>query len=192
MGPVVYPLVDLKGGPLKDDGFAERALAHIDRLHGFACALARNREVAEDLVQETYVRALRAGQRPGPDDNLQAWLFTILHNVWRNEVRRRRPESLDSHPEWSAGLRAVEPGPSDALESRRDGDRLRTFVADMPEHLREVLVLRFAEGFSYQQIAEILGCPAGTVMSRLSRGRAMVKKAFGPLRRPVAEEETGT
>jgi RNA polymerase sigma-70 factor (ECF subfamily) len=175
-----------------DDDFATAALAHLDRLHGFACSLARNRALAEDLVQETYVRALRATNRPAPGENLQAWLFTILHNVWRNERRRRRPESLDSHPEWTAGLCAVGPAAPDVFESRRDGERLHAFVADMPEHLREVLVLRFGEGFSYRHIAEILGCPAGTVMSRLSRGRAMVRKAFGPLRQAAAEEETGT
>ncbi|HET7747391.1 MAG TPA: RNA polymerase sigma factor [Vicinamibacteria bacterium] len=163
-----------------DGDFGRAALGHLDRLYAFACALARDRQAAEDLVQETYLRALRAARRPGPDENLQGWLFTILHNVWRNEARRKRPESLDSHPEWMGGLAALDPSPPDALEGERTAERVATFIDAMPRHLREVIVLRFGEGFSYQQIANIVGCPAGTVMSRLSRGRAMVRRAFGP------------
>jgi RNA polymerase sigma-70 factor (ECF subfamily) len=159
--------------------FGQAALAHLDRLYAFAHALARNRQAAEDLVQETYLRALRSRRRPGPDENLRGWLFTILHNVWRNEVRRRRPESLDAHPEWAAALVAKGPAAGEAVEGQRTAVRLAAFVDALPEHLREVMVLRFGEGFSYQRIAEILGCPAGTVMSRLARGRALVRQAFG-------------
>jgi RNA polymerase sigma factor (sigma-70 family) len=89
-----------------DGAFRARAIECLDGLYAFALSLSRDRALAEDLVQETYLRALRAARRPGPEENLRAWLFTILHNVLRNERRRRPAVSLDARRR-SARLRAA-------------------------------------------------------------------------------------
>lgn len=170
-----------------DEDFTAAALRHVDRLYRFAYSLCRNRHAAEDLVQETYLRAWRAPRRPALGENLQGWLFTILHNAWRNEARRRQPEPLDAVHE---GARGTWRGP--AAEADVLAAELSAFVDAMPDHLREVVLLRFAEDFSYQEIAEVLGCPAGTVMSRLSRARALLRKAFLEEGPAVRHRETGT
>jgi RNA polymerase sigma-70 factor (ECF subfamily) len=158
------------------DEFRRAAVACLDGLFGFAMALSRDRTVAEDLVQETYLRALGAQRKASPDENLRGWLFTILHNVWRNEARRRRPDPLDVH---AAAAPAGGEDPYQALDRKRAGERLRCALEGLPDPFREVVVLRCVEGFSYQEVAEIVGCPAGTVMSRLARARAMLRKRLG-------------
>lgn len=143
-------------------------------------SLARDRSTAEDLVQETYLRALSARRRADPAGNVRAWLFTILHNVWRNEVRRRRPEPLDDTRVPARRADVVwltrTSDPEAELEQGRLGQALRDAIEDLPAHFRAVVVLRAIEGFSYQEIASILGCPTGTVMSRLARGRVLVRQ----------------
>jgi len=155
-------------------------------------SLAHDRSAAEDLVQETYLRALSARRRADPAQNLRGWLFTILHNVWRNERRRMRPEPLGE---------AIRPAPSAAvvwlqrttdpemeLERGRLSESLRDAIEGLPEHFRAVVVLRGIEGFSYQEIASILGCPTGTVMSRLARGRALVRQRLAAPAARLARE----
>jgi RNA polymerase sigma-70 factor (ECF subfamily) len=143
-------------------------------------SLARDRSTAEDLVQETYLRALSARRRADPAQNLRGWLFTILHNVWRNEVRRPRLEPLGDVSRPARGADVVwlarASDPEVELERGRLIEALRNAIEDLPEHFRAVVVLRGIEGFSYQEIASILGCPTGTVMSRLARGRALVRQ----------------
>lgn len=143
-------------------------------------SLARDRSTAEDLVQETYLRALSARRRADPAQNLRGWLFTILHNVWRNEVRRPRLEPLGDVNRPARGADVVwlarASDPEVELERGRLIEALRDAIEDLPEHFRAVVVLRGIEGFSYQEIASILGCPTGTVMSRLARGRALVRQ----------------
>jgi RNA polymerase sigma-70 factor (ECF subfamily) len=159
------------GGP-----FWSAAVSCLDSLYGFAYALCHDRTAADDLVQEAYLRALSARRRPGPDENLRGWLFTILHNVWRNEVRRRRTTPLDEVAEEVL----VAPGetPADALRRAEQGRRVRRAIAELPDALRVVVLLRCVEEFSYRDIATIVGCPAGTVMSRLARARALLRKAL--------------
>lgn len=159
-----------------EDAFRHEAVACLDGLYAFAVSLARDPTVAEDLVQETYVRAFAARHKPSLDENLKSWLFTILHNVWRNQIRRARPTSLEDAP--VARLRA--PG-DDSLESlcrEERAERVRRAVAELPESFREVVTLRCAMGFSYRDLAAILGCPAGTVMSRLARARALLRRSL--------------
>jgi RNA polymerase sigma-70 factor (ECF subfamily) len=158
------------------DEFRRAAVACLDGLYGFAYALCRDRHAAEDLVQETYARALSARRRPRPDENLRGWLFTILHNVWRNEVRRRRPASLEALAE---PLAAPGDGPAEALCRREEQRQVRRAIAALPEAFRAVVLLRCVEGFSYRDVAAIVGCPAGTVMSRLARARALLRKSLG-------------
>jgi RNA polymerase sigma-70 factor (ECF subfamily) len=158
------------------EAFRSAAVSCLDGLYGFAYTLCHDRTAAEDLVQETYVRALSARRKPGPGENLRGWLFTILHNVWKNEMRRRRPAPLDDVADVLAA-----PGDSPADALRRDEARLRVrrAIAELPDAFRAVVVLRCVEGFSYRDVAAIVGCPAGTVMSRLARARALLRKSLG-------------
>jgi RNA polymerase sigma-70 factor, ECF subfamily len=155
----------------------------LDGLFGFAMALARDRTAAEDLVQETYLRALSARRKADPSENLRGWLFTILHNAWRNQLRRPALERLEG-TERSTGLAEVvwlapPPDPEKELERTRLRETLRRAIDDLPVPFREVVVLRCVEGFSYREIASILECPTGTVMSRLARGRLLVRQQLG-------------
>lgn len=167
-------------GDESDQEFQARAVACLDALYGFALSLCRDPDHAEDLAQETYVRAFRAERRPAPGDNLRAWLFTILHNVWRNERRHREPESFDGTPGLLRFLPATPPQAEREIDAADARERLRAAIGELPEPYREVVMLRFGEGFSYQEIAAVLGCPAGTVMSRLARARALLRQAVAP------------
>ena len=116
---------------------------------------------------------------------MRSWLFTILHNVWRNDRRRRAAESIDSDPMLVRLLPALPSTADRDLDQTAATARLRTAIDALPEAYRETVVLRFGEGFSYQEIATILGCPAGTVMSRLGRARSLLRRAMtasGPRR----------
>jgi RNA polymerase sigma-70 factor (ECF subfamily) len=168
------------GNGRSDDEFRQAALACLDGLHGFAYALCRDRSAAEDLVQETYVRALAARRKAAPEENFRGWMFAILHNVWRNEVRRRRPEAIEDTPGLGESLAAAGEDPQERLDSKETRARLRLAIDGLPERFREVVVLRCVEGFSYRDAASILGCPAGTVMSRLARARALLRQRLLP------------
>jgi RNA polymerase sigma-70 factor (ECF subfamily) len=163
-----------------DDEFRIAAMACLDGLFGFAYALSRNRAVAQDLVQEAYVRALAARHKAAPDENIRGWLFTILHNVWRNELRRRRPEALEDSPALVEALADPGENPEGLLDRREAADRLRSAIEALPAPFREVVALRCVEGFSYREVATILGCPAGTVMSRLARARSLLRGSLAP------------
>jgi len=164
-----------------DEGrFRDASLRWIDGLYGFALSLSRDPSVAQDLVQETYVRALGARHKAAPEENLKAWLFTILHNVWRNHVRRPRPDLPARDPEALLELADVRAGPEQELERKWLRARLRQAIAALPDSFRQVVVLRCVEEFSYQEVAAIVGCPTGTVMSRLARGRALLRRSLQP------------
>lgn len=160
--------------------FAAAALEYLDALYGFAMVLTRNRTEAEDLVQETYLRASQAFGRLLPDSNLKSWLFTIMRNLWLNQVRHAklagRTVELDAeaeeHWQWPAHLQH---DPHFVLLQKMQREQIRAAIEQLPVHYREVIVLRDFEGFSYQQIASILACPAGTVMSRLGRAREQLR-----------------
>jgi RNA polymerase sigma-70 factor (ECF subfamily) len=138
-------------------------------------ALAQDRAAAEDLVQETFLRALSARRKADPSENLRGWLFTILHNAWRNQVRRPRLDALDGTERTVVWL-APPPDPEEELERARLREAVRRAIDALPVAFREVVVLRCVEGCSYREIASILDCPTGTVMSRLARGRALVRE----------------
>ncbi|MBI4476337.1 MAG: sigma-70 family RNA polymerase sigma factor [Acidobacteria bacterium] len=165
------------GGVLARQAFEEEALALLDRLYGTALRLAGNRADAEDLVQDTYLKAFRFAERFEPGTNLKAWLFTILHNTHLNARRqvRRNPIEVDSAAvEQSA---AAAPGRDDpeALVMRDVLDvDLKAALDALPEAFREAVWLRDVEEFSYAEIASMLEVPIGTVMSRISRGRRLL------------------
>jgi RNA polymerase sigma-70 factor, ECF subfamily len=158
-------------------------LENLGALYGFAMSLTRNPTEAEDLVQEACLRAIKGMNQNGIKSDPKVWLFTILRNVWINEWRRRAngPEFIllgrsrgDGAPlqEW---LSDDKERPEDHFDRNVVSGKIRLAIAGLPEVFREVVVLRYFEGFSYRQIASILGCPAGTVMSRLNRARAELR-----------------
>ena len=158
-------------------------LENLGALYGFAMSLTRNPTEAEDLVQEACLRAIKGINQNGIKSDPKVWLFTILRNVWINEWRRRAngPEFIllgrsrgDGAPlqEW---LSDDKERPEDRFDRNVVSGKIRLAIAGLPEVFREVVVLRYFEGFSYRQIASILGCPAGTVMSRLNRARAELR-----------------
>ena len=157
--------------------FAQSALSHIDSLYGTALRLTRRAADAEDLVQDTVVRALRFKDRFEPGTNLRAWLYTILHNTWRNRVRDTAREATDVDSERIEELAATADGPAVVetpervlLRSTMDAD-LKEALDELPEAFRQAVWLRDVEEFSYAEIAKMLDVPIGTVMSRISRGR---------------------
>jgi RNA polymerase sigma-70 factor, ECF subfamily len=173
-------------GPRIDDGpataFEVGALSHLDSLYGSALRLTRNVDDAQDLVQETFLKALRAADRFEAGTNLKAWLFTILHNTWRNQVRDRGRSLVDVDSD--AVERAVDAGgmleaPDRALERQSMDAGLRQALDAMPAAFREAVWLRDVEEFSYAEIARMLDVPIGTVMSRISRGRRLLHERLG-------------
>jgi RNA polymerase sigma-70 factor (ECF subfamily) len=161
------------------------AIAQIDGLYGYAVVLTRNRTEAEDLVQETYVRALEAVDRLRENSNIKGWLFTILRNLWINEVRKRRRApnlvAIDGEENSADGLVGNSKDSYEIFAENEDVARVRRAIADLPLEFREIILLREFEELSYQVIAEVLHCPVGTVMSRLARARAKLRSILTDL-----------
>ena len=159
-----------------DDG---QGLEYIDGLFAYAVVLTRNHAEAEDLVQETYVRAMQAMGRLRPESNVKGWLFTILRNLWLNQLRRVRngPQMIEMEAEDSVANKIVEPSRNshDLYVSNVEAEQVRAAIQELPAKFREIILLREYEDLSYQEIARVLNCPVGTVMSRLGRARAMLR-----------------
>jgi RNA polymerase sigma-70 factor (ECF subfamily) len=151
-------------------------MEYMDGLYGYALYLTRNYAEAEDLVQETYVRAMSAMARLREGSNVKVWLFTILRNIWFNQLRcrRNRPQMVGVENEDGDANRVVEPskGPHDTYVSKVEAEHVRAAIQELQTEYREIILLREYEELSYQEIASVLKCPVGTVMSRLSRARA--------------------
>jgi RNA polymerase sigma-70 factor, ECF subfamily len=154
-------------------------LQFMDGLFGYAMAFTRNRTDAEDLVQETYVRAIRGKDSLREGSNVKSWLFTILRHIYLNQLRKQRTSptllEIDAH-ENTADI-AVE-GSKDPLAhymSKTECEWVVEAIQQLPTEFREIVLLREYEDLSYQEIAGILGCPVGTVMSRLARARARLR-----------------
>jgi RNA polymerase sigma-70 factor, ECF subfamily len=156
----------------RNDTFEAEALPHLRSLYGTAYRLTRNVHDAQDLVQETCVRALQSFDRYAPGTNIRAWLFTILHRARVDSLRRvgRAPETVD--------LADHEPGVRANQEALVAGADLGRALEALPEAFRLAVLLRDIEGFSYEEIGMIAGVPIGTVMSRIHRGRAQLREAL--------------
>jgi RNA polymerase sigma-70 factor (ECF subfamily) len=163
--------------------FSQEALEHIDSLYGYAMTLTHDQAEAEDLVQETYLRAMRAFGQLVPNSNLRSWLFVIMRNAWLNQMRHARSGprfvELDGEEDdltrWP-DQRAADPH---VLYLRKlEREEVKAAIESLPGLYREIIVLRDVEGFSYQEIATMLDCPAGTVMSRLGRAREKLRTAL--------------
>ena len=156
--------------------FGQEALEHIDALYGYAMTLTRDTTEAEDLVQETYVRAARATNRPNGDSNLKGWLFVIMRNAWLNQVRHKRSGPLFVELEPNESAQDAQDNPHVVYLRKLEREQVRQAIESLPDAYREIVLLRDIEGFTYQEIATVLECPAGTVMSRLGRARGRLRK----------------
>jgi len=166
--------------------FEAEALAALDSLYRAALRLTRSPADAEDLVQDTYLKAFRAAHRFEPGTNLRAWLFTILHNTARNRARDRARDTVTVDSE--VVERAEETVPATGLPETPETVLLRATLAPelqaaidaLPDAFRQAVWLRDVEEFSYAEIADMLAIPIGTVMSRISRGRRALYDALRP------------
>ena len=181
--------------------FAEQAMEHMPSLYAAAMRMTRNKADAEDLVQETYLKAYRAFGGFQQGTNLRAWLYRILTNTFINTYRakKRRPEESDLEDVEDlylyrrlGGLEGVAAGRSaedELLDSFTEAE-VKEALEALPDQFRMAVLLADVEGFQYKEIAEILDIPIGTVMSRLHRGRRALQKSlfeFGRQRRLVDE-----
>jgi len=156
--------------------FERHALEHLDALYNFAMYLTRNPPEADDLVQETYLRAFRFADRFTPGTHLRAWLFQILRNTFLTFYRLRERESAiadDGVPDWDAPMFHDAPeDSSSAMEAHTDLERA---LRRLPEEFRTVLLLAEIEGMPLEEVAFVMNCPVGTVKSRIFRAKERLR-----------------
>ncbi len=176
----------ISGNDKKRERFESEALIHLDSLHRTALRMTRNEGEAEDLVQETFLKAYRFWDKFEEGSNCRAWLFKIMTNIFINNYRAksRTPQVVDLQEvddDFLFGQLAAL-GPSENPEqhffAKVFDDDVKKAIEELPDDFRMVVVLSFLEGFSYQEIAEIAGLQIGTVKSRLHRGRKLLQKSL--------------
>jgi RNA polymerase sigma-70 factor (ECF subfamily) len=162
--------------PASGEVFATEALTYVDQLYAAALRLTRSPNDAEDLVQDTYLKAFRAAGQFRPGTNLRAWLFTILQNTFRNlrRDRGRDPVDVDSEAVERLPAGADLPDPEQRLLDSVMDEDVRQALDALPPAFREAVWMRDVDELSYQDIATALDVPIGTVMSRISRGRRLL------------------
>ncbi|HET9014104.1 MAG TPA: sigma-70 family RNA polymerase sigma factor [Thermomicrobiaceae bacterium] len=171
------------------DGLRDEALIHIDALYRTAVRMTGNPMDAEDLVQETYLRAFRSLSQFRAGTNLRAWLFKILTNAFINDYRKRsrrpRSTSLDNVEDYylythliDSGIQPTASRPEDEVLASITDESVVQALGALPEEFLQVVLLADVEGFAYREIADIMGIPIGTVMSRLHRARRRLQRAL--------------
>ncbi len=181
------PLTRVERDADRPVAFEAEVLDHLDALYGVAFRMTRESAAAEDLVQDTIVKAVRARAQYQPGTNLKAWLLRILTNTFINRHRRgglerdvlEGPDAGPLADRWigAATMRAMRDPERDALAPLIE-EEVRAALEALPEPFRLAIVLSDVEGLSYREIADVMGCPVGTVMSRLHRGRRMLQEAL--------------
>jgi RNA polymerase sigma-70 factor (ECF subfamily) len=166
------------------EGFEQEALVHLDALYRVALRLTANAADAQDLVQETMLRAYRSWDRYTPGTNAKGWLLTILRHLFINEYRRksRHPETVDvdTIEPFALFQEVQEEDPQGAFFDKIVDDEVLRAVDQLPEAFREAVTLSDVEGLSYEEVAKVLDVPVGTVKSRLYRGRRLLQaKLYG-------------
>jgi RNA polymerase sigma-70 factor, ECF subfamily len=184
--------------------FEREALPHLDALYGMALRLTKDQQRASDLVQDSLVKAYRFFHRYEEGTNVKAWLFKVLVNTFYNTCRKQRKDQrmiaeaeLDRHQErYLSAATMSGQHPEELLLEGLVVERLREEVEALPEEFRTAVLLFDLHDFSYKEIADILGCPVGTVMSRLYRGRRLLQRRLhdyaveqGYIRAPAKGEE---
>ena len=165
---------------LTSTSFEQLAMPHFERLYNFACWLTHDRLEAEDLVQETYAKALKGFSSFQPGTNFRAWIYKILRNAFltsRTGLKATATVPLEPEDEEQV-LPAVTETPESILLQRSDWQLVQKALEQLPVVYREVLLLCEVEEMSYQEISATLGIPMGTVMSRLSRARKTLRAGF--------------
>lgn len=180
-------LIRWRRGTGPPDDFDGTVMVYLDALYQTALRLTHSRADAEDIVQETCIRAWRSFHRFNPGTNARAWLYTILRNAFLNHLRQqgRQQPLADDESTWvidpeyvTAPAGAVTNPEEHFFQTVLHGDVDRA-LKTLPLPFREAVVLADLQGLSYREIAEVVGCPIGTVMSRLSRGRSLLRTALG-------------
>ena len=187
--PMFY-YVDVSGADLQLDSFEELAMPLFDQLYNFAHWLTQNREEAEDLVQETYAKALKGFVSFQLGTNFRAWMYRILRNTFltsRTGLKMTLTVPIDAEED-GPELAVERDTPETLLFESSNRELLQSAIDELPVHFREILLLCEVEEMSYQEISETLSLPIGTVMSRLSRARQTLRTRL----RPQFPEGTGT
>jgi RNA polymerase sigma-70 factor (ECF subfamily) len=177
MATLVAEMAELR----TDTSFPEEAMSHLDTLYRGALRLTRDPDRAQDLVQDTYVRALRYQHSYQAGTNMRAWLFAIMRNLFWDRFRGGRPEDLSLDAENGDfalydRLKDESAKPEEQVLDNIAASEVVAAVEKLPPLHREVVLLVDVEGFSYKDAAEVLGVPIGTVMSRLHRARQQLQK----------------
>jgi RNA polymerase sigma-70 factor (ECF subfamily) len=182
---MVFPfsmMAMIPGSTPKQEEFEREALPHMDLLYNYALRMTGNPDDADDLVQETYLKAFRFWDKYEKGTNIRAWLFRIMKNSYINRYRKetKEPDTVDYEEvqNFYNTIRAESADPNDLQEKIFGGlleDEVARALESLPEDFRTVVILCDIEGLSYEEIAEFVDCPIGTVRSRLHRGRKMLQ-----------------
>lgn len=181
MIPILLSFIP-RGPKLKQKEFEAEALPHMDILYNFALRTTGNKDDAQDLLQETFLKAFRFWDKYEKGTNIRAWLFRIMKNSYINRYRKetREPDKVDYEDveNFYDTIRAESTDTNDLQQKMFGGllgDEVTTALQDLPEDFRTVVILCDIEGLTYEEIAEFLDCPIGTVRSRLHRGRKLLQ-----------------
>jgi RNA polymerase sigma-70 factor (ECF subfamily) len=170
--------------PCEHPGSDAIGIEYLDGLFGYAMVLTRNHAEAQDLVQETFVRAIPSVNRLRAESNVKGWLFKILRNAWLNHLRKRRTgrEVAWTDMEDNSVRDIADPSKDSyqAFVSKLEKEQVQEAIQALSVKFREIILLREFEELSYDEIASLLDCPVGTVMSRLARARSKLRELLTP------------
>lgn len=185
--PYLKPSTSPKAAGAQLPAFEAEVLQHLDALYGVAFRLTKEASAAEDLVHDAIIKAVRARAQYQPGTNLKAWLLRILTNTFINRHRRgglerdvlEGPDASPLADRWigASTMRAMRDPERDALAPLVEAE-VRSALDELPEEFRLAIVLSDVEGLAYKEIAEVMGCPVGTVMSRLHRARKLLQTSL--------------